>query len=60
MENRMGNRQDPPDEVIKEIASILATGYLRMRNARTVQESGSDFEEGLASAPNLSLHSAVS
>ena len=27
------------DAVIEEIASILATGYLRLRNARTLQES---------------------
>ena len=56
----MGSRQDPPDEVIEEIASILATGYLRLRNARTVQEPAGDPDAGecLDSAPNPSLHRA--
>jgi hypothetical protein len=65
----MEYRQDPPDSVIDEIASLLATGYLRLRNARTVQNAGGatplpalhpDAGEGLDSAPELSPHGAVS
>jgi hypothetical protein len=59
MEIRMGN-QDPPEDVIDEVASILATGYLRMRNARTLRESGTDSEEGLDVSPNLSPDGAAS
>jgi hypothetical protein len=56
----MEKRQDPPDAVIEEIASILATGYLRMRNARTVQEpTCPEAEERLDSGPYPSLHRAV-
>jgi len=28
-------REDPPDSVVEEIAAILATGYLRLRKARS-------------------------
>jgi hypothetical protein len=61
--------QDPPDSVIDEIASLLATGYLRLRNTRTLQDAGCvtplpephpDAGEGLDSAPELSPHGAVS
>ena len=65
----MEYRQDPPDSVVDEIASILATGYLRLRDARTLRESGSigptpephpEAGERLDSAPDLSPHGAVS
>jgi hypothetical protein len=65
----MEYRQDPHDSVIDEVASILATGYLRLRSARTLQDSGSvtpppeshpEAGERLDSAPNLSPHSAGS
>jgi len=65
----MEYRQDPPDSVIDEIASLLATGYLRLRNARTLQDAGGvtplpephpDTGEGLDSAQELSPHGAVS
>ena len=60
-EYRMEDRQDPPADVIDEIASILAAGYLRMRNARTLRESGAGNPgEDLDSAPNPSLHRAGS
>ena len=31
--------EDPIDSVIEEIATLLATGYLRLRKARTLNES---------------------
>ena len=31
--------EDPLDSIIEEIATILATGYLRLRKAQTVSES---------------------
>jgi len=31
----MEDRQDPSQTLIEEVASILATGYLRLRNADT-------------------------
>jgi hypothetical protein len=61
--------RDPPDSVVDEIASLLATGYLRLRSARTLQDAGSvtpplqpnpDAGERLDSAPDLSPHGAVS
>lgn len=64
----MDFRQDPPDSVTDEVASILATGYLRLRSARTLGESGSvaaapephpETEEQLESVPDLSPHGAV-
>lgn len=56
-ENRMEDQQDPPANVIDEVASILATGYLRMRNARTIQEPGDgDPAECLDNSPNPSLY----
>ena len=65
----MEYRQDPPDSVIDEIASLLATGYLRLRNARTLQDGGSptpapepvpEAGERLDSAPDVSPYGAVS
>ena len=65
----MEYRQDPPDSIVDEVASLLATGYLRLRNARTLQDSGGvtlspepqpEAGEQLDSAPNLSPHGAVS
>ena len=65
----MEYRQDPSDSVIDEIASLLATGYLRLRNARTLQDAGGgapppdpqpEVGERLDSAPDLSPHGAVS
>jgi len=32
-------REDPLVSVIEEIAALLATGYLRLRNERTLSES---------------------
>ena len=64
----MDFRQDPPDSVIDEVASILATGYLRLRSARTLGESGGVVlaaephpaaAEQLESVPDLSPHGAV-
>lgn len=43
MEIRMGNHQDPSDAVIEEVASILATGYLRMAqrpDAERIRQGG--------------------
>jgi len=37
----MAFHEDPPDSVIAEIAAILATGYLRLRKARTKGQSAS-------------------
>jgi len=50
-------REDPLDSVIEEIATILAVGYLRLRTARTLSESGAlpalqATGERLDSAPN--------
>ena len=33
------DREDPLASVIEEIAALLATGYLRLRKARTASES---------------------
>jgi len=69
METRMEYREDPSDSVVEEIASILASGYLRLRGARTLPDSGgvtpppeppSESEERLDSAPEPSPHGAVS
>ena len=35
----MDFREDPLASVIEEIAALLATGYLRLRKARTLSES---------------------
>lgn len=57
----MEDQQDPPGDVIEEVASILAAGYLRMRSARTLQESGSTNPgEDLDSATNPSPYRAGS
>lgn len=36
--------EDPLDSAIEEIADILATGYLRLREAQTVSESAATAE----------------
>jgi hypothetical protein len=61
-EIRMEDRQDPTQSVIEEVASILATGYLRLRNARTLPDRGGNQEpaQGLDSAPDTSPHRAGS
>ena len=57
----MEDRQDPPADVIEEVASILATGYLRMRSARTLLDAGGAKNgEDLDSAANPSPHRAGS
>jgi len=65
----MEHREDSPDSVVEEIASIFAIGYLRLRNARTLRDSGgaaaapephSEAREQLDSAPDPSPHGAVS
>ena len=57
----MEDRQDPPADVIEEVASILFTGYLRMRSARTLQDAGgAKAGEDLDSAANPSPHRADS
>ena len=40
----MEDRQDPSQSAIEEVASILATGYLRLRNARTLPDRGDNQE----------------
>ena len=52
----MEDRQDPSQSVIEEVASLLATGYLRLRNARTLADRDSHQEpvQGLDSAPDTS------
>lgn len=54
--------QDPSQSVIEEVASILATGYLRLRNARTLRDRGGNQEpvQGLDSAPDTSPYRAGS
>lgn len=32
----MDSHEDPPESVVEEIAAILATGYLRLRKARSL------------------------
>ena len=58
----MEDRQDPSQSVIEEVASILATGYLRLRNARTLagRDSHQEPVQGLDSAPDTSPHRAGS
>jgi len=65
----MEHREELPDSVVEEIALILATGYLRLRNARTLRDSGgaaaapephSEARELLDSASDPSPHGAVS
>jgi hypothetical protein len=62
---RMAFHEDPPDSVIAEIAAILATGYLRLRKARTKSKSASSpppmaTEERLDSAPEPKTQHPVS
>ena len=58
----MEDRQDPSQSVIEEVASILAAGYLRLRNARTLPDREGNQEpiQGLDSAPDTSPHRAGS
>jgi hypothetical protein len=58
----MEDRQDPCQSAIEEVASILATGYLRLRNARTLSDRGDNQEpvQGLDSAPDTSPYRAGS
>ena len=57
----MEHRADPPNSVIEEIASILATGYLRLRNARVLPDrEDEESVEDLDSAPDTSPHGAGS
>jgi hypothetical protein len=58
----MEDRQDPSQSVVEEVASILATGYLRLRNARTPPDRDGNQEpvQGLDSAPDTSPHRAGS
>lgn len=65
----MEHREDLPDSIVEEIASILAAGYLRLRSARTLRDSGvvapapepdSEAREQLDSARDPSPHGAVS
>jgi hypothetical protein len=58
-------REDPLASVIEEIAALLATGYLRLRNARTVSESADPpalqaTGEQLDSAPGARPYRAMS
>ena len=57
-------REDPLDSVIEEIAALLATGYLRLRKARTLSESAAPpaiqaTGERLDSAAGARSHSAT-
>ena len=58
----MEDRQDPSQSVIEEVASILATGCLRLRNARTLADRDRNQEpvQGLDRAPDTSPHRAGS
>jgi hypothetical protein len=58
-------QEGPLDCVIEEIAAVLATGYLRLRKARTLGESAAlpapqASGERLDSAPDPSPHGAMS
>jgi hypothetical protein len=62
---RMAFHEDLPDSVIAEIAAILATGYLRLRKARTQGKSSSSpppmaTEERLDTAPEPNPQRPVS
>lgn len=51
-EMHMEFREDPLASVIEEIAALLATGYLRLREVRTLSESAAPpTGEPLESAP---------
>ena len=57
-------REDPLVSVIEEIAALLATGYLRLRNARTLSESATPpaiqtTGERLDSLPGTRSHGAT-
>jgi len=61
----MDFREDPLASVIEEIAALLATGYLRLRKARTLSESAAPpalqaTEEPRDSAPCARPHCAMS
>jgi hypothetical protein len=52
---RMQENQGPPQAVIEQIASLLATGYLRMRNERAAPDGETQpSTNGLDSAPDTS------
>jgi hypothetical protein len=51
----MQEHQDPPQAVIEQVASLLATGYLRMRSARAAPDGETQpSTNGLDSAPDTS------
>jgi hypothetical protein len=57
-------REDPLVSVIEEIAALLATGYLRLRNARILSESATPpaiqaTGERLDSLPGARSHGAT-
>ena len=59
-------REDPLASVIEEIAALLATGYLRLRKARTLSQSAAPpapalqaTGEPLDSAPGARSHGAT-
>jgi hypothetical protein len=57
-------REDPLASVIEEIAALLATGYLRLRKARTLSESAAPpalqaTGERLDSRPGARSHGAT-
>jgi hypothetical protein len=58
----MEDPQDPPQTVIEEVASILATGYLRLRTARTLADRDAKQEpfQALDNVPDMSPHGAGS
>jgi hypothetical protein len=61
----MDSREDPLASVIEEIAALLATGYLRLRKARTLSESAAPsalqaIGEPLDSAPGARPYGAMS
>ena len=61
----MESHEDPPESVVEEIAALLATGYLRLRKARTLSESAAPpalqaTEEPLESAPSTRPYGAMS
>jgi hypothetical protein len=58
-------REDPLASVIEEIAALLATGYLRLRNTRTQSESAAPpalqaTGEPLENAPGARPYGATS
>ena len=57
-------REDPLASVIDEISGLLAIGYLRLRQARTLGESADPSAQATGgsfdSAPDAGSHGAVS